>query len=281
MNGHILPWMLYWLKSVYGAIWPALLVAAAALFLIHFVFGPFFARRKIQPKPIEWKQLRYEVLFASLTLGVGVLTQSVLRYLIEHKHATILTDPMDFSVAGLVAFQFLLYVVLFDIYFYFLHRLMHTDFFYKVLHKYHHITVSPDPITAFSFHPVEGLITGSFILIMAYCFDLHAYSITIVGVFATLNSVMLHSGHEIFPSWWYRGRFSKYYISPTYHDRHHQLYRLNLGAFTNIWDRIFGTMDPDLISYYDGVHARIRTTAVPTALAAGSNVGDEAAVKQK
>lgn len=259
MIDHVLPWALYWLGAVSGNIWPALLAAFIALFLIYVPFRKFFASRKVQPSPIDWRQLQYEVVFAILTLGAGVLTQLALQYLIQHKHATLLTTPLSSSIAALIVFQVVLYLALYDIYFYFLHRLFHIDLLYKTLHKYHHKTESPDPVTAFSFHPLEGVITGSFILVMVTCFDMHAYAIAIVGVFATLNSVMLHSGHEIFPSWWNRSRLAKYYITPTYHDRHHQLYRKNFGAFTNIWDRMFGTMDPDHLSYYDEVHTRIRS----------------------
>jgi len=79
-----------------------------------------------------------------------------------------------------------------------------------------------------------------------------------VNFYGVLSSVLVHSGHEIFPRWWYRkGLPSKFYISPMFHDRHHTAYRTNFGAFTTIWDRIFGTVHPNLEADYMKLHQKI------------------------
>ncbi len=101
--------------------------------------------------------------------------------------------------------QFFLYFVLFDIYFYFMHRLFHTKLLYW-MHKYHHRSMAPDPLAAFSFHPLEGLLTGGFVPLMVLVFHLHIYAIIAATTYGVLNSVLIHSGHEIFPHGWYRKR---------------------------------------------------------------------------
>src|SRR5439155_26785987 len=82
------------------------------------------------------------------------------------------------------------------------------------------------------------------------------YAIVAVNAYGIVNSLMLHSGREFFPARWYRGRLSRFYITPYYHDAHHQLYRCNFGAFTNIWDRVFGTVMPNLVEQYETTRAR-------------------------
>jgi sterol desaturase/sphingolipid hydroxylase (fatty acid hydroxylase superfamily) len=57
-------------------------------------------------------------------------------------------------------------------------------------------------------------------------------------------SMVVHSGHEVFPAWWYRSPLTKWLLTPMYHDQHHQLYHCNYGGFMTLWDRAFGTMNP-------------------------------------
>jgi Delta7-sterol 5-desaturase len=241
------------LWDVWGSIWHQWIFSLVAFALIYGAFRGYFRQRKIQGRPWSWKIFRYEVLFSALGLGIGgTCVGKLTGYLVDVGIASIDEGPVTLAALPTIAWQFALYVVLFDIYFYFLHRLMHTDLLWWI-HRHHHVSESPDPLTAFSFHPVEAFITGGFVPLMLIFFNLHLASVIAVNLYGILNSVAVHSGHEIFPRWWYRGRISRFYISPMYHDRHHSLYHYNFGAFTNIWDRLFGTMAPSFEADYEAL----------------------------
>ena len=258
-----LGWIFFALEKTWGSVWPRWLVAGIGLVLIYGIFRRFFARRKIQhAKKWDWPQFGYEVLFSAFMLGIANFIGVAVRFLVDRGYARILTEPLSWSTLGTIAWQFAVYFVLFDIYFYFLHRLMHTKALFWV-HKVHHRSKVPDPLTAFSFHPIEGLLTGGFVPLMVFFFDLHVYAIVIVNLYGVINSVLVHSGHEIFPRWWYRKSVSKWYLSPMFHDRHHIRWRHNFGAFTTIWDRLFGTMHPDFVSDYQALHERVAATREP------------------
>jgi Delta7-sterol 5-desaturase len=251
-------------NEVVGPILQAWAFSAVAFLLIYVVFARFFKRRKIQDRPFDWRQFGHEVVFSILTVGAGTLIGKAIGFLVDGGHASISKEPFSAMVLGRILLQFAIYFFLFDLYFYVLHRLMHTDLMYWI-HKHHHRSTAPDPLTAFSFHPIEGLLTGGFLVLMVYFFHLHLYAIIAVNTYGMLNSVLVHSGHEAFPSWWYRSKISKYYISPMYHDRHHSLYRYNFGGFTNIWDRLFGTMDPDFDAAYDELQKKAREKTLASA----------------
>jgi Delta7-sterol 5-desaturase len=251
-----LGWVFYALREVWGSVWPRWLVAGIALVLIYGVFRGFFRRHKVQDKKWDWRQFGHEVLFSILMLGVANFIGYAVDFLVRHGYARIVDTPMSWSTLGTIAWQFAVYFVLFDIYFYFLHRLMHTRALYW-MHRVHHRSTAPDPLTAFSFHPLEGLLTGGFVPIMVLLFNLHVYAIIAVNIYGVVSSVLVHSGHEIFPRSWYQKSIGRFYITPMYHDRHHTTYRYNYGAFTSIWDRLFRTMHPSFVADYGKLQDRI------------------------
>lgn len=245
------------LHDVWDAVWPRWTIAAVALFLIYVVFRKYFQRHKIQDTPFDWKQFRHEIAFSFLTLSFGNLIGFATELIVTSGVSTVLKTPVNLATLFLIIGQFFLYFVLFDIYFYFMHRLFHTKLLYW-MHKYHHRSVVPDPLSAFSFHPLEALLTGGFVPLMVLIFHLHLYAIIAATTFGVLNSVLIHSGHEVFPRWWYRkDSFSRFYLSPMFHDRHHSTYRYNFGGFTTIWDRVFGTMEPEFGERYNQFHLRV------------------------
>ena len=253
----VMGWIFYALQETWSSVWPRWLIAGVALALIYGVFRQFFVRRKIQhAKRWDWRQFGFEVLFSALMLGVSNFIGTAVRFVVDKGWGRILEDPLSPAVVLTIAWQFAVYFVLFDVYFYFLHRLMHTKALFWV-HRVHHRSRAPDPLTAFSFHPIEGLLTGGFVPIMVLLFDLHVYTIVIVNLFGVINSVLVHSGHEIFPSWWYRKPATRWYLTPMFHDRHHIRWKHNFGGFTTIWDRLFGTMHPDFVADYDKLHERV------------------------
>jgi len=248
--------LLGWLGAVaaaaWSAIWPQWSLAALA-FALLLAFRPFFRPRRIQQRWLDRRQLLHEIVCSALTLSMGSLIGVALGALASRGWLVVPSGPVS---AWRVAGEVLLYVALFDVYFYFAHRLFHTDLLYW-MHRIHHRSEAPDPLTAFSFHPLEGFLTGGFALLMAWVFRMHVYSLIAANVFGILSGVVIHSGHEIFPRWWFAHPITRWLISPMYHDRHHATSRYHFGAYTTVWDRLFGTLQPSFEDDYRAFHERL------------------------
>lgn len=128
---------------------------------------------------------------------------------------------------------------------YFLHRLVHHDRVYPLFHRFHHRHETTNPISLFVLHPVEVL--GFGFLMIAF---LWVYPISVGGLvgYLTLNvlwGTLGHSGVEPFPGWVRRVPLVALLGTSTFHAEHHEHPRFNFGFYTLVWDRIFGTLDPE------------------------------------
>lgn len=119
---------------------------------------------------------------------------------------------------------------LFDVGFYILHRIMHTKYFYKRIHKIHHEWKAPIGIIAIYAHPTEHLITnllppmlGPVLMTSNVC--------TLWIWFATVavSTVSDHSGYHL-----------PFLKSPEFHDHHHVAFTECFGS-CGIMDFIFRT----------------------------------------
>jgi len=215
------------------------MVIALASLLIHVVFPGFFRKRKIQRGGCDGRVLLHELLFTSTTLMLGGLVGMFTIYLLQRGIVVIdFGDTTRLAVLG----QTVLYFLLFDLYFYTVHRVLHVGIVYDWVHEVHHRSVMPNPLTAFSVHPVEALLTGGFLPLALTLFHFHLYAVALVSLHGTVNSILLHTGHEVFPRWWYTNRLSRWFVTPSFHDAHHSEIAGNYGIITTIWDRVFGTI---------------------------------------
>ena len=219
------------------------------------------ARRfKIQRTGFDAKLLRHELLFSALTLGASAMTIGILWGALRRAGHMTFTEgaPTGWVVLG----EFAVYFFVFDLYFYALHRVMHLGPVFHWVHATHHRSMAPDPLTAFSFNPLEGILTGGFLPIFLAVFEVHRESLGAIATFQPLMSLFVHSGHEFFPRWWYRLPATGWLQTPLFHDRHHSLVGYNYGGFTTLWDRVFGTVAP---SFRPDFESREWRAPVPSA----------------
>ncbi len=195
---------------------------------------------KIQSRKIGWRMLRHELVWSAFNVfSATFVLQLVSSWLV--KQGYLVTDPTP-AAWYVIAFEFAVFFFVFDLYFYLAHRLIHIEPLYRWIHKTHHRSLSTNPLTYASMTPLEGIAEGMIIPIFLACFTVHETSTYFIFPFASLMGLYAHCGYEFMPRWWYRILFTKWFITPMYHDQHHQFFTWNYGAFTTIWDRLFGTM---------------------------------------
>jgi lathosterol oxidase len=152
----------------------------------------------------------------------------------------IYTSPSTYSTSYLVV-SFFLALAINDVYFYFSHRLMHWKPFFKVVHFMHHQSHTPNPWSAFSFHPIEAVIQIAIVPLIAFCIPIHLYVLIGFGSFMLVVSVYGHCGYELRAN--KPGVFNVFNNS-IHHNQHHQFVKYNFGLYLNIWDRLFKTNHP-------------------------------------
>lgn len=206
------------------------------------IWSGFFALRKIQPGSFKWKRLRTELLLMVMTLTVSATLLVWVR--------------QSFDAAGWIQFcegqgawwqialEYALYFFAFDTWFYWWHRLMHREPFYKWIHKVHHWSTAPNPITTFSETPFEAIINGIFLTLFVAVVPVHDITMALIVPTAVIMGLYVHSGHEFLPRFWNRSWLTKWFITATFHDQHHKYFRYNYGGYTPIWDYICGTNRP-------------------------------------
>lgn len=186
--------------------------------------------------------LRHEVGFTLLTAVVGLAMGAGATFLVREGVIPLAEGPLTW---GSGAFEVLIYVVLFDGYFYGLHRLFHVRPLYQRIHVVHHRSTSPTLLTALAFHPVEAVAIMGFMPVAMWLIPIHLVSLVLVSLFLSGSILLAHCGHEVFPRWWQRVPLLNWYVTPRVHDAHHKRRDCNYSATLSIFDRAFGTLRAD------------------------------------
>lgn len=163
-----------------------------------------------------------------------------------------LTGPLP--TYTFAAASVLFFVVMEDMYQYFVHRAMHWGPFYKHVHKWHHLYTAPFGLCAEYAHPLETLVLGlGFFrklkthivgpLIWASLADMHVLTILLWTAVRLVQTVDAHSGYD-FP--WGLRHFVPFWAGAEFHDYHHLAFKGNYASFFRVWDIMFGTVSPGM-----------------------------------
>ena len=190
-----------------------------------------------EPHPETVRKELYWSLFSSIIYAVPAAV--VIELFVQGKTAIYL--QWDQYPIWYIPFSVFIYLFLHDTYFYWTHRAMHFKKVFSLVHRVHHESRPPTSFAAFSFHPLESIISAWFVPFLLLFIPIHVVVLTILLIAITLCAILNHSGYEILPKKLLKGVIGKWFITAAHHDLHHKFYECNYGLYFRFWDKVCGT----------------------------------------
>ncbi|MCB0385852.1 MAG: sterol desaturase family protein, partial [Bdellovibrionales bacterium] len=204
------------------------LLSTAFFRFVPMLGGDFWKNRKVQPST---NASRSEYLYFLSSLAVFTMVGFVL-------------DKVDLpaqEVFRISLLKSLLIFVVYDLYFYLTHRLLHTPFLDRAIHRIHHRYENPDALSSFAFHPMEGVIQIAVFIPLAMLFQPSVIVVQLLISLLLFLSVYGHCGYEL------RARkipALDIFTTSIFHNLHHTERAKNFGIFLVFWDKLFRTISP-------------------------------------
>lgn len=243
---------LLWVAGIYVRNFAILCVVAGGLHLWFHAAAMQGNAQKYDPRPFPRKGRMFTLnsqladnMIWSLASGVTVWSgfEALLLWALANGHApstTFAAHPIWF-----VALFFLI-PVWESFYFYWIHRLLHTNALYR-FHALHHRNTDVGPWSGLSMHPVEHLFYFGTVLVH-FVVPSHPVHIIFHLMFYALLAVTTHTGFE---GLWLRNR-KRLHLGMFHHQIHHRYFECNYGNLDVPWDKLFGT-------FHDGTEAAKQT----------------------
>jgi Delta7-sterol 5-desaturase len=237
----------------------AIMLNGSMMTLAYFLVWKIFKKRlqnwRIQlEERADTKQIKSELKNAVSIFLVGAFSSSVILDLNSLGYNKIYKNFNDYSQFWGIATFFIIWIID-DVWFYWMHRLLHHQAIYRYIHIVHHQSIDVTPFSSMSFHAVEGFLLASWIFPVSFVMPLYAPALGIFQILGLLNNIKSHLGYELYPKWFDRSGF-RFLISSTHHNMHHSKFKGNYGLHFRFWDRVCGTELREYQMTFDRVKAR-------------------------
>lgn len=219
-----------------------LLMAGLGYLVFYVLNSKKYFHIKIQKKSPFSKIIKLEIFYSILTLIIYSVSSWLIFYFYNTGDTKIYIDINQHGYLYLV-FSILFMIIVHDTYFYWTHRLIHLPKIFKIAHKVHHISHNPTPWSAFSFHPIEAIISIGYIPIFIFLMPSHPFALFAFLSFMTFINITGHLGYEIFSIMFMRSVVGKWLNASTFHNLHHRHSKYNFGLYFTFWDRLMGTFN--------------------------------------
>lgn len=223
----------------------------AGLFYLYFYvwFPQKWKNRKINQKNYKKGQFKSEMKWSLISCLIFSLAGMLTLILWQKGYTKVYTENDLYGYWYLPA-SLAIFMLLQETYYYWIHRWMHIPGVFRRIHKVHHDSLVSSPFTAFSFHPVEGLLQAIFLPMLLLILPVHLYVIIVLLVIMSFSSVINHLDIEIYPSYT-KNNFGKWVIGATHHSVHHKQFKYNFGLYFTFWDRLQKTEKDAPLSVID------------------------------
>ncbi|MGD1899914.1 MAG: sterol desaturase family protein [Phormidesmis sp.] len=229
------------------------MTALGYLLISGSLYAFFFLRRSAKSQPIATKKLRenpslkkiwdatrHDVILSLWSSAIFGIAASIMTTAYELGYTRLYLDPAQYS-PGYIAFSFVLVLLTQDTYFYFTHRLAHHPKCYRWLHKGHHHSNNPTPLTAFSFDPGEAFLQAFYLMVAVCLIPMHLSVLCAVVFVMTLGALIHHFSLRMFDNSPLGRWLGSWMIGPMHHWFHHRRYNAHYALYFTFWDKLLGT----------------------------------------
>ena len=225
-----------------------LLTHASCNLIMNHIYAakyPYFEKYRILQQPWPWEidkeayNKQYRKLAITTAIGSGIFGPLLLYPLAYYNIVQYDSDPSLFPSSLEFFKQHVFMMITYDFSFYWLHRLFHTPWLYKMFHKQHHEYHMTVAIATIDNHPLDYLITG---FVPAFSGQLllgriHVFTALMFHIFVVVFGIITHTGYNL-P--WHPWGVFPFGVNIDFHDFHHSHNVGNYGVYSTFWD-IFGS----------------------------------------
>ena len=183
-------------------------------------------------KLLDIRQSVISLITISLSLSLGYTLQRNGFALFKSNEVSIIMYPL----------YFILSLIIFDTWFYWMHRLIHVQPIFKYVHAWHHRSRSPSTWANNSDSTLDTVFLQSYWLVAFLVLPFPPLVFFVHKLFDQVTGMMGHSGYQI--SGILPVKY-KFLVSVLHHDQHHSGIKYNFATHFSWWDRIAGTLHPD------------------------------------
>jgi lathosterol oxidase len=227
--------------------------------LFHLVFFIWFPQkwkqRRLGRKDLDNNQFQTEVKWSLITSWLFAFTGAFTTVLWQKGFTKIYTDLYEYGL-WFLPLSLIISLLLHETYYYWLHRWMHKPVIFKLVHKVHHDSNTTSAWTAFSFHPLEGLLQAIVLPLTIIVLPMHLYVLLTQLTIMTLSSVVNHLEVEVYPKGFHKNWLGKWMIGATHHSLHHKQFKYNFGLYFTFWDKWKRTESPKFKLLFEEKTAR-------------------------
>jgi Delta7-sterol 5-desaturase len=221
--------------------------------LCYWLFAKQLNNRKINnTKSVNAKQLIFETFHSTVSQLIFTVVQFVFYSTFDG--FGFIHGYKDFDgLIGLsyLVFSIIVFTIIHDTYFYWIHRMIHHKSIFRFVHKIHHTNTLIDPMTSVSFNSIEAVLEALWPVIALLFLPLSPLAFFIVLSLDIIHTVYIHLGYEILPHSFVTNRFGKHIVTSTYHSMHHEKPNGNYGLYFLWWDWAMNTIHKDYTSRFE------------------------------
>lgn len=235
------------------------LIPAGFSYLFFYVWKKEkWAERHIQNRYPSRKSILREVKWSLISISILSFFTLLLYMIVQQGYSNMYYSISEYGWVYFVA-SCLFAIVIYDTYYYWIHRFMHLKKVFPIVHKIHHLSHTPSPWAILAFSPLETIFEFAIYPILIFTIPLHPAAIGFFIFYNILLNTGGHIGFEIIPRSFFHHRLLKYGLTVTHHDMHHSKINYNYGIYFNFWDRLMKTNHPDYEKTFNEVNAESKT----------------------